>query len=56
VGVVLEDVDACEATFVKSPFGAWIVRIDRLLLRNGQSAVVQDFEWARVSNGKGGGS
>jgi hypothetical protein len=51
VGVVLEDVDACEATFVKSPFGAWIVRIDRLLLRNGQ-----DFEWARVSNGKGGGS
>jgi hypothetical protein len=55
-GVVLEDVDACEATFVKSPFGAWIVRIDRLLLRNGQSAVVQDFEWARVSNGKGGGS
>jgi hypothetical protein len=52
-GIVLEDVEACEATFVKTPFGVWIVRIDRLLLRDGKSVPVRDFEWARLSNGKG---
>ena len=55
-GVALEEVDACEATFVKTPFGVWIVRIDRLLLKSGQSIPIQDFEWARVATGKGGDS
>ena len=50
-GVALEDVEACDATFAKTPFGVWIVRIDRLLLRDGRTISVQDFEWARVSGG-----
>lgn len=53
-GVSLDAVEACEASFVKSPFGVWIVRIDRLLLRDGRAATIEDFEWARVS-GSGGG-
>jgi hypothetical protein len=52
-GVALEDVDACDATFAKTPFGVWIVRIDRLLLRDGRTIAVKDFEWSKVSAGKG---
>jgi len=48
-GVALEDVDACEATFAKTPFGVWIVRIDRLLMRDGRTIQIQDFEWTKVS-------
>src|SRR6185295_2572174 len=29
-GVLLEDVESCDARFVKTAFGIWIVRIDRL--------------------------
>jgi hypothetical protein len=32
----------------------WIVRIDRLLLKDGRTLTVQDFEWAKVSSTKGG--
>jgi hypothetical protein len=53
-GVVLEEVEACEATFVKSPFGLWIVRIDRLLMKDGRALPVRDFEWTRVSGAAGG--
>jgi hypothetical protein len=55
-GVALEDVEACDATFAKTPFGVWIVRIDRLLMRDGRTITVQDFEWGKVSGGKGGDS
>jgi hypothetical protein len=54
-GVALEDVEACDASFVKTPFGVWIVRIDRLLLKDGRTLPVQDFEWAKMSAGKGVG-
>jgi hypothetical protein len=50
-GVALESVEACEASFVKTRFGVWIVRIDRLLLRGGQAQAVEDFEWTRVAGG-----
>jgi hypothetical protein len=53
-GVVLEEVEACEATFVKSPFGLWIVRIDRLLMKDGRALPVRDFEWAKVAGAAGG--
>jgi len=51
-GVALEDVDACEASFARTPFGAWIVRIDALVLKDGRSVPVKDFEWARVGGAK----
>ncbi len=54
-GVALETVEACDASFVKSPFGVWIVRIDRLLLKDGRTLAVEDFEWAKIS-ASGGGS
>lgn len=53
-GIPLEEVDACDASFVASPFGVWIVRIDRFLLRDGRRLAVQDFEWAKLSPDKGG--
>jgi hypothetical protein len=53
-GVVLLDVEACDASFVKSPFGVWIVRIDRLLMRDGKTLPVEDFEWAKVQSSPGG--
>jgi hypothetical protein len=52
-GVPLEAVEACEASFVKSPFGVWIVRIDRLLMKDGRTLPVEDFEWAKVSTSGG---
>jgi hypothetical protein len=54
-GVRLEDVEACDATFARSPFGAWIVRIDGLSLRDGRTLPVEDFEWTRIAAGNGGG-
>jgi hypothetical protein len=51
-GLKLEDVDVCEASFARTPFGAWIVRIDALQLRDGRRVKVQDFEWARVGHGE----
>ena len=53
-GVGLEEVEACDARFVKSPFGIWIVRIERLLLKDGRALPVEDFEWAKVSSTGGG--
>jgi hypothetical protein len=53
-GVPLDGVDACDASFVKTPFGVWIVRIDRLLLKDGRTLTVDDFEWAKVSSSAGG--
>jgi hypothetical protein len=53
-GVALESVEACDARFVKTPFGVWIVRIDRLLLKDGRTLAVEDFEWAKVSSAGGG--
>ncbi len=53
-GVPLDGVEACDASFVKTPFGVWIVRIDRLLLKDGRSLSVDDFEWAKVSSNAGG--
>jgi hypothetical protein len=53
-GVPLEGVDACDATFVKTPFGVWIVRIDRLLLKDGRTLTVDDFEWTKVASAAGG--
>jgi hypothetical protein len=53
-GVALDVVEACDASFVKSPFGVWIVRIDRLLLKDGRSLAVEDFEWAKISASGGG--
>ena len=53
-GVPLDSVDACDASFVKSPFGVWIVRIDRLLLRDGRTLPVEDFEWTKLSPAAGG--
>jgi hypothetical protein len=53
-GVPLDGVEACDASFVKTPFGVWIVRIDRLLLKDGRTLTVDDFEWAKVSSTAGG--
>jgi hypothetical protein len=53
--VPLEEVQACDATFVKCPFDVWIVRIDTLVLRDGRTLPVEDFEWKRISSSKGGG-
>ena len=53
-GVALDAVEACDATFVKTPFGVWIVRIDRLVLKDGRTLAVEDFEWARVAPAAGG--
>jgi hypothetical protein len=47
-GVALDTVDACDATFAKTSFGVWIVRIDRLVLKDGRTLPVEDFEWARI--------
>jgi hypothetical protein len=46
--VALDTVDACDATFAKTSFGVWIVRIDRLVLKDGRTLPVEDFEWARI--------
>lgn len=51
-GVALEDVEACEASFARAPFGAWIVRIEALVLKDGRKVPVRDFEWAKVSGGE----
>jgi hypothetical protein len=53
-GVTLAAVEACDATFVKTPFGVWIVRIDRLVLKDGRTMAVEDFEWTRVAASAGG--
>ena len=53
-GVALDSVDACDASFVKTSFGVWIVRIDRLLLKDGRTLTVDDFEWAKVASIAGG--
>lgn len=53
-GVALDTVEACDATFAKTPFGVWIVRIDRLVLKDGRTLAVEDFEWARVGSSAGG--
>ncbi len=50
-GVSLEEVDACEARFVRSGMGIWIVRIESVRLRTGGAISVLDEEWARVSGG-----
>jgi hypothetical protein len=53
-GVPLDGVEACDATFVKTAFGIWIVRIDRLLLKDGRTLAVDDFEWTKVASNSGG--
>jgi len=53
-GVTLDTVEACDATFAKTPFGVWIVRIDRLVLKDGRTLSVEDFEWGRVAPAAGG--
>ena len=53
-GVALSTVEACDATFAKTAFGVWIVRIDRLVLKDGRTLAVEDFEWARVGSSAGG--
>jgi hypothetical protein len=50
-GVSLEEVDACEARFVRAGIGVWIVRIESVRLRKGGKISVLDEEWARVSGG-----
>ena len=54
ISVPLEGVEACDASFVKTPFGVWIVRIDRLLLKDGRTLTVDDFEWTKVASAAGG--
>ena len=50
-GVSLEEVDACEARFVRAGIGVWIVRVETVRLRKGGKISVLDEEWARVSGG-----
>jgi len=47
-GVAIEEIELCEASFVKAPAGVWIARIDTVLLRNGGSKEVEDAEWKKV--------
>jgi hypothetical protein len=47
-GVGLEEVEACDARFARTPFGIWIVKIERLLLKDGRTLAVEDFEWTKV--------
>lgn len=52
-GVKIEDVVLCEAAFARTPFGAWIVKVETLVLKDGSRRAVEDFEWARVTTGGG---
>lgn len=50
-GVAVEDVDLCEAAFARTAFGAWIVKVEAIVLKDGRRRPVEDFEWAKVSGG-----
>lgn len=51
-GCAIDDVAEFEASFAKTPFGVWIVRLDRFTTLDGRTITVDDFEWKQV---KGGG-
>jgi hypothetical protein len=54
-GVGIEQVAEFEASFVRTPFGAWIVRLDRLTTTEGRVVAIDDFEWRQMTEPKGGG-